>query len=126
MLPTAKKPRKETCEIPVVPVTSGRTYTDTSDIRSAMGNALYDIAKENPDVPIAAFDCDLEGSVKLTDFKNLRPDAFIECGIAEHNAATVAAAVSKSGMIAVHADFAMFNIAEMLHVLSTKPITPPA
>lgn len=112
MLPTTKKPRKETCEIPVVPVTSGRTYTDTSDIRSAMGNALYDIAKENPDVPIAAFDCDLEGSVKLTDFKNLRPDAFIECGIAEHNAATVAAAVSKSGMIAVHADFAMFNIAE--------------
>lgn len=107
------KPRTQRVyEIPAISCTSGRTYDSVSDIRSAMGNALADIAKENPEVGIAAFDCDLEGSVKLTDFKNLRPDAFIECGIAEHNAATVAAAVAKSGMIAIHADFSMFNIAE--------------
>lgn len=97
---------------PTISYTSGRTYDSVSDIRSAMGNALADIAKENPEVGIVAFDCDLEGSVKLTDFKKLRPDAFVECGIAEHNAATAAAAVAKSGMIAIHADFSMFNIAE--------------
>ncbi|MBO5407944.1 MAG: transketolase [Clostridia bacterium] len=107
-----QKTTQKQYDIPVIPVTAGRTYQGTSDIRSAMGNALYDIAKENPSVPIAAFDCDLEGSVKLSDFKKLRPDAFIECGIAEHNAATAAAAVAKSGMVSVHADFAMFNIAE--------------
>lgn len=107
-----KKPNTKQYEIPVIPVSGGRTYEGTSDIRSALGNALADIAKENPDVPMAAFDCDLEGSVKLTDFKKLRPEAFIECGIAEHNAATASAAVAKSGMISVHADFAMFNIAE--------------
>lgn len=107
------KPRTQrTYESPKISCTSGRTYDSVSDIRSAMGNALADIAKENPDIGIVAFDCDLEGSVKLTDFKKLRPDAFIECGIAEHNAATVAAAVAKSGMIAIHADFSMFNIAE--------------
>ncbi len=111
-LKNIQKPITKKYDVPVIPITSGRTYEESSDIRSAMGNALADLAKENPDVPIAAFDCDLEGSVKLTDFKNFRPDGFIQCGIAEHNAATAAAAVSKSGMIAVHADFSMFNIAE--------------
>lgn len=92
----------------------GRRYevSEYVDIRSALGNALHDIAKENRDVPIAALDCDLEASVKLSAFKKLRPDSFVECGIAEHNAATVAAAISKSGSIAVHADFSVFNIAE--------------
>ena len=85
---------------------------DKVEIRSAMGKALGDIAIENPDVPIAALDCDLEGSVKLTEFKKNRADSFIECGIAEHNASNVAAAISKSGIAAVHADFSMFNIAE--------------
>lgn len=112
LLKNMKKANQKTYHTPVVPVGTGRTYTETSDIRSALGNALADIAKNNPDVPMVAFDCDLEGSVKLTDFKKLRPDCFIECGIAEHNAATAAAAVAKSGMIAIHADFAMFNIAE--------------
>ena len=107
------KPRTQRVyDTPVSAYAPGRTYESTSDIRSAMGNALADIAKENPKVGIVAFDCDLEGSVKLTDFKKLRPDAFIECGIAEHNAATAVAAVAKSGMIAIHADFSMFNIAE--------------
>ena len=95
-----------------VPVGEGRVYTGTNDIRSAMGNALADAAAANPAVTMAALDCDLEGSVKLTDFKHLRPTQFIECGIAEHNAATVAAALSKSGVLAIHADFSMFNIAE--------------
>lgn len=108
----AKKPKRATYAPPVIPRKAGRVYEGMSDIRSALGNALADLAKENPDVPMAAFDCDLEGSVKLTDFKKARPEAFVECGIAEHNAATAAAAAAKSGMIAVHADFAMFNIAE--------------
>ena len=112
LLKEIKKPNKGTYEAPVIPISSGRNYQEITDIRSAMGNALADIAKEHPETPIAAFDCDLEGSVKLSDFKKLRPDFFIECGIAEHNAATVAAAVAKSGIVSVHADFSMFNIAE--------------
>ncbi len=82
------------------------------DVRSGLGKALYDLAVENSHIPMAVLDCDLEGSVKLTDFKKQKKRAFIECGIAEHNAATVAAALSKSGMLAVHADFSVFNIAE--------------
>lgn len=101
-------------EIPVIKQKPGRNYTfgDMVDIRSSLGNALEDIAKENPKVPILAFDCDLEGSVKLGGFKKVRPDGFIECGIAEQNAVTAACASSKSGAISVHADFSVFNIAE--------------
>ncbi|MBR5507475.1 MAG: transketolase [Clostridia bacterium] len=85
---------------------------DKIDVRSALGNALEDVAKENPHIPILAFDCDLEGSVKLGGFKKVRPDGFIECGIAEQNAVTAACASSKSGVLSVQADFSVFNIAE--------------
>ena len=99
---------------PVIEQKAGREYkiSEYVDIRTALGNALHDIAEENPEVPIAALDCDLEASVKLSAFKKARPDSFIECGIAEHNASTVAAAMSKSGVLTVHADFSVFNIAE--------------
>ena len=101
-------------QVPIIPVKAGRQYEvgSSCDIRSAMGNALGDIAKENPQVPMAAFDCDLEGSVKLTAFKQVRQEGFLECGIAEQNAATAAAGAANTGVLAVHADFAMFNIAE--------------
>ena len=110
---TEKKTQKK-YPVPAVKQKQGRIYEKNSicDIRSAMGNALADIAKENPQITMAAFDCDLEGSVKLTGFKNCRPDGFIECGIAEQNAATVAAAAAKSGILTIYADFAILNIAE--------------
>ena len=73
-----KKNNPKKYDSPTIPVTRGRIYEASSDIRSAMGNALADLAKEHPEIPIAAFDCDLEGSVKLTDFKKLRPDAFVQ------------------------------------------------
>ena len=40
-----------------------RTYTREKDTdnRSAWGTALVDIAEANPDLPIAVFDCDLDG-----------------------------------------------------------------
>lgn len=113
ILPKSGRKQKN-YEAPVIPLYKGREYKigDTVDVRSAMGNALSDIAAENPDVYIAAVDCDLEGSVKLSDFKKQRGKAFIECGIAEQNGATVAASMAKSGIIAIHADFSVFNIGE--------------
>ena len=101
-------------ESPTIPYSTQTPYQigEKVDVRSGIGVALHDIALENPEIPIAALDCDLEGYVKLADLKKHRREAFVECGIAEHNAATVAAALSKSGVIAVHADFSVFNIAE--------------
>ena len=85
------------------------------DCRSAFGEALCDIAAVNAgngDVRIAALDCDLAESVKLQKFGSMFPESLIECGIQEHNAATVAGALSKSGILTFYADFGVFGIDE--------------
>lgn len=99
---------------PKLPYRESTPYSigEIVDVRSGIGKALAQAVVDFSDVPFAALDCDLEGSVKLSGLRDKRPEAFIECGIAEHNAATVAAALAKSGIIALHADFSVFNIAE--------------
>lgn len=87
----------------------------TVDCRTAFGEALCDIAKANSDnseITIAVLDCDLAESVKLRKFGVEFPESFIECGIQEHNAATVAGALSKSGILTFFADFGVFGIDE--------------
>ncbi len=103
---------------PVVPLDSGvpRVYTpaDKTDNRSAWGSALVDIAEANPDTVIAVSDCDLAESVKTGGFAKARPDAFIQCGVGEHNAATMIGALSTvPGVVAFHAGFGVFGIDEV-------------
>lgn len=82
------------------------------ECRTAAGEAIYDIIKNNTSLPIVVVDCDLVESVKtqkvLTDF----PHRFIQCGIQEHNAATVSGALSKAGIIPFFLDFGVFGIDE--------------
>jgi len=89
-----------------------RIYFDAVDCRSAFGNALTDIARENPDVPMAVLDCDLSVSLKTDSFSKLRPRGFIQCGIQEHSAASIAGALSKSGVLSFFAEFGVFGIDE--------------
>jgi transketolase len=101
-----------------VPLNAGtpRQYTsqENTDNRSAWGHALVDIADSNPDAPIAVLDCDLKQSVKTEGFAALHPGLFIECGVGEHNAATVAGALSTvPGVVAFWADFGVFGIDEV-------------
>ncbi|MDR1943396.1 MAG: transketolase [Synergistaceae bacterium] len=102
---------------PGTPVVYGAS--DRKDNRSAAGAALADVAEKNYDVagrtPILAFDCDLAVSVKLDGFAKFAkkcPDRFVQAGIQEHAAATVAGAASVAGVIAVWADFGVFGIDE--------------
>jgi transketolase len=92
-----------------------RTYTREKDTdnRSAWGGALTDIAAASPDVPIAVFDCDLMTSVKTGEFAKLRPEGFIQCGVGEHNVATVSGAASINGVLAFWADFGVFGLDEV-------------
>lgn len=84
-----------------------------TDNRSAFGNALADIAKYNKDkFPVAALDCDLLPSVKLASFKNVNPEGYIQIGIQEHNAATIAGSMSTSGVLTFFADFGVFGLDE--------------
>jgi len=83
------------------------------DDRSAWGAALVELAESAPEVPMAVLDCDLAVSVKTDAFARIRPEAFIECGVGEHNAATVAGALSISGVLTFWSDFGVFGIDEV-------------
>ncbi len=87
-------------------------YEDTTDNRSAWGNAIADIASINDNAPIAVFDCDLQGSVKTTKFESVLPQNFFQGGIMEHNTAVVAGAMSKEGFQVFFADFGVFGVDE--------------
>lgn len=92
-----------------------RTYgaENKTDNRSAWGNALVDLAEANPDLPIAVLDCDLAVSVKTDKFRDTYPDAFVQCGVGEHNAATVTGALSVSDVLTFWSDFGMFGCDEV-------------
>ena len=94
-----------------------RTYEagTKSDNRGAFGNAMLDVAQANARdgfTPLAAFDCDLEGSVKLGAFHKEFPNHFFQSGIQEHHTAACAGALSTCGIGTVFADFGVFGICE--------------
>ena len=92
-----------------------RTYAADAktDDRSAWGTALVDLADANPDVVIAVLDCDLAQSVKTEAFWKKYPERFIQCGVGEHNAATIGGALSTvPGIVAFWSDFGVFGIDE--------------
>lgn len=86
------------------------------DNRSGFGNALADVGSLNLGVagktPVLVFDCDLAGSVKTAQFAKECPGWFVQCGIQEHNTATVAGAAGCCGVVPVWADFGVFGLAE--------------
>ncbi|MEE8142012.1 MAG: transketolase [Planctomycetota bacterium] len=110
---TPKLPNRYTEIVPGTP----RTYAvaEKIDNRSAFGNALVDVAEANRRgsyLPIAVFDCDLEGSVKTGAFHKAFPENFFEAGIQEHHTAATAGALSVEGIATIFADFGVFGIAE--------------
>jgi len=87
-----------------------------TDCRSAFGTAIHEVAcasaNGNDSPPMAAFDCDLEGSVKLNKFHDSFPDRFFQAGIQEHHTATCAGALSTCEVTTVFADFGVFGVCE--------------
>jgi transketolase len=103
---------------PAVPINSGTPPTYAADAmadcRSAWGAALVDLADANHGAPLAVLDCDLAQSVKTEAFWAKYPEHFIECGVGEHNAATIGGALSiVPGVLAFWADFGVFGIDEV-------------
>ncbi len=90
---------------------------DKVDNRAAFGRALRDMGLRNCGVegqtPIAVFDCDLADSVRTSWFAQDLSQYFFESGVAEHNTATLAGALSTQGVVAVFADFGVFGIDEV-------------
>ncbi|MFW6107201.1 MAG: transketolase [bacterium] len=100
---------------PRIKVGRARTYgaEEKLDNRSAWGNALARLAELNgKTVPMACVDCDLVPSVRTGGFRKVLPDNFLEVGVQEHNAATIAGALSVSGVLTFFSDFGVFGFDE--------------
>ncbi len=77
-----------------------------TDCRSAYGNALADLAKNNKD--ILAGSADLSGSVKTSTMEKETPAQYIEFGICEQNMVSVAGGLSLSGYTPFVSTFGAF------------------
>ncbi len=74
--------------------------------RDSYGNAIKELAAENPDIVV--LDADLAAATKTGIFKKAYPDRFFDCGIAEANMMGVAAGLAACGKIPFASSFAMF------------------
>jgi transketolase len=79
----------------------------TTSIRQSFGDTLFELAKTNQNIYVVSMD--LKSSLFLTKFAKEFPTRFIECGVAEANAAGVAAGLAKSGKTVFLCSFACFS-----------------
>jgi len=78
-----------------------------SSIRSAFSESLIELAAENPNLYVVS--CDLKSSLTLDKFANKYRSRFIECGVAENNAAGIAAGLAALGKTVFLATYACFS-----------------
>ncbi len=86
------------------------------DNRSAYGNALLGLAEANnsdTNLVIAGISCDLEGSVKMGGFHKHSPLAYMEAGIQEHHAASMAGGLASLGLVTFFSTFGVFAVSEV-------------
>ena len=78
-----------------------------ASIREAFSQTLLDLASDNPNLYVVSVD--LKSSLMLDKFASKFRQRFIECGVAESNAAGVAAGLAKSGKTVFLATYACFS-----------------
>ena len=82
------------------------TNSGNKDTRSGFGAGLLEAGRQNSEV--VALTADLEGSLKMGDFKAEFPERFVQCGIAEANMVGTAAGMAIAGKIPFVGSFAEF------------------
>jgi transketolase len=75
-------------------------------MRDAFGQALIDLAKIRDDFVV--LDADVAGGTGVNIFRDVFPDRFIQCGIAEQNMMSMAAGLSTTGVIPIVTCYAVF------------------
>lgn len=75
-------------------------------LRELVGTILVEEGKKNPDIFV--LDSDLAKSTTTNKFQAEFPDRFLEFGIAEQNAMSIAAGIATEGKIPVYANFTIF------------------
>lgn len=79
--------------------------------RDAFGDEMVVLGKENPDIYVV--DCDIGKSCKTVEFSKSLPKQHINVGIAEQNAAGVAAGLATCGKIPFVSTYAVFGSMRM-------------
>lgn len=94
--------------------------------RDAFGDTLLRLGKNNTkngqDPPIIVMDCDLSPSVRTDKFNKRFPGCFVQGGIAEHNIANVAGAISKNNFLTFLAGFGVFGVDEIYNQMRLNDI----
>jgi len=78
-----------------------------NSIRAAFGKTLIKLAETNKDIYV--IDADLKSALELNEFASKFPKRFIECGVAESNAAGIAAGLAKTGKTVFLTSFSCFS-----------------
>lgn len=79
----------------------------TNSIRQSFGETLTKLAKNNKNIYVVS--TDLKSPLSLNEFAKKFPRRFIECGVAETNAAGIAAGLAKTGKTVFMTSFACFS-----------------
>lgn len=90
--------------------------------RQAYGDVLLEIANENKDLYV--IDCDISKSMKTTEFAKEYPDRHINVGIAEQNAAGIAAGLATLGKRPIVSTYAVFGSMRILDQIRTSVCYP--
>lgn len=110
--PVFKRAAVLTEQTEVLQIPKPLTYDADAKIacRDAAARAVLQLCDLNPQVTV--LDCDLLGSMKLQKLQEADGGQLVECGISEHNAASVAAGLAKSGLPVFWFDFGVMNLDE--------------
>jgi transketolase len=85
--------------------------------RDWFGEALIAAAETNDKVVVV--NCDLASATRTQKFKFMFPDRFVECGIAEANAISIAAGLAQEGFRPFVASFAHFLTGKFLEIFQS-------
>jgi len=85
--------------------------------RDWFGEALITAAETDDRVVVV--NCDLASATRTEQFKRMFPDRFVECGIAEANAISIAAGLAQEGFRPFVASFAHFLTGKFLEIFQS-------
>ena len=86
--------------------------------RDGFGDAIVELAKQNENIYV--IDCDISKSCKTSKYAKAFPDRHINVGIAEQNAAGVAAGLATMGKIPFVSTYAAFGSMRMCEQVRTS------
>jgi transketolase len=90
--------------------------------RDAYGKALKELGMINDDIIV--LDADLSKSTKTADFQKVKPNHFVNVGIAEQNLMGIAAGIAATGKIPFASTFAMFATGRAFEIIRNSIAYP--